>query len=426
MTGQQRMELLRARRAFLVLTGLRWFHVAQVVPVFVLVPTSRGLSLAELGVGLAVYSTTVGILELPTGGLADLVGRRTVLTVSAATTVSAYAVFLLAGDLAGFALAFVLLGASRALDSGPLESWFVDRALQLDPDFEPEDDLGRAETVVNGALAVGSISGVLVGTLVGGRVGGLAPIDWPVAVALGLAVVQLVAVRALMVEPVVVDRPTWRQALLGAPAQVLASGRLGWRDRGIRLVLVAEAMWGLGFVTVEYLWQPRVAELLPRVLDDPILLGVMNGAAFAAGAVGAWLVTGLRRRLGGRTDLAAMVVRLVEAGALLGLVAAGGLLAFLPLWLLAYAGNGATSPMHMAMLHRRVDPGRRATIVSVNSLAGMAGALVCSLTLVPLAEARGFGAAWALGAVALAVGAACYPLAARHPAPVAAEASAGI
>jgi hypothetical protein len=61
----------QARRRYLWLLGLRWFPVGLTLPVGVLLPLDRGLSLVDVGVAASLQGLVVLALELPTGGLAD-------------------------------------------------------------------------------------------------------------------------------------------------------------------------------------------------------------------------------------------------------------------------------------------------------------------------------------------------------------------
>ena len=84
------------------------------------------------------------VLELPTGGLADTIGRRPLLLVAGAVAIASTAVFVLADTAALFAVALVLQGVFRALDSGPLEAWFVDTVHAVDPAAPIERGLSRS------------------------------------------------------------------------------------------------------------------------------------------------------------------------------------------------------------------------------------------------------------------------------------------
>src|SRR4051812_49517099 len=79
-------------RRFVFLTALRWFPVGLYIPVAVLLMQARGLDLATVGGLYAIYGIVTVALELPTGGLADVVGRRLVLVVAARTTALGLAV----------------------------------------------------------------------------------------------------------------------------------------------------------------------------------------------------------------------------------------------------------------------------------------------------------------------------------------------
>ena len=66
-------------RRFLILRATRWLPTGLLMPVLVLVLVDRGFSLAQIGVAAAGQGLMVFLLELPTGGLADALGRKPVL-----------------------------------------------------------------------------------------------------------------------------------------------------------------------------------------------------------------------------------------------------------------------------------------------------------------------------------------------------------
>ncbi|HET9757386.1 MAG TPA: MFS transporter, partial [Candidatus Limnocylindrales bacterium] len=152
-----------ARRRYLVLTALRWLPVGLLIPIFVLVPLSRGLTLTEIGVVFAVQGLVVLALELPTGGLSDSLGRRPVLLLAGVLAVVSMSIFTVAHTTPMFIVAMAFQGIYRALDSGPLEAWYVDATLASDPDAEIEHGLGRGSAVLSVAIALGALlSGALV------------------------------------------------------------------------------------------------------------------------------------------------------------------------------------------------------------------------------------------------------------------------
>ena len=97
-----------ATRRYVGLTALRWLPVGLSAPVTVLLASARGLSPADIGVVLAVYSVVTLLLELPTGGLADALGHRLVLVLAGLLTTGGLLLLVVADSTAAFALAWAL------------------------------------------------------------------------------------------------------------------------------------------------------------------------------------------------------------------------------------------------------------------------------------------------------------------------------
>src|SRR5688500_18632068 len=119
----------------------------------------RGLTLAQIGLAVAAQGLVVLLLELPTGGLADALGRRPVLLTAAAVNLASLALFVVADTFALLVAVWLLQGVYRALDSGPLESWYVDASLAADPDAAYEKGLGQGGTVLGLAISAGALFG---------------------------------------------------------------------------------------------------------------------------------------------------------------------------------------------------------------------------------------------------------------------------
>lgn len=62
--------------------SFHWFIIGLFFPIMVLVQLEKGLSLLEVGTTSAIYSATIILLELPTGGMSDSIGRKKVYLIS--------------------------------------------------------------------------------------------------------------------------------------------------------------------------------------------------------------------------------------------------------------------------------------------------------------------------------------------------------
>ncbi|MCS5498623.1 MFS transporter [Cnuibacter physcomitrellae] len=400
------MSALSARsleRRFLLLTSTRWLQVGVVFGLTILLALQRGLSIAEVGVLLSIQGFVVLALELPSGSLADSLGRRPVLLLAAIAAIAATVLVVIATDFVGFALALLVQGVFRALDSGPLEAWFVDA---LGPDVAPAHvarSLGRGSTVLGASIAVGSAAG---GLLVWwAPVPGLDPLLLPFLVALAIEIVHLVLLAVLVDEPRVRrarpaplaradDLPSRRAspwATLRAAIRVVA------RDRVLRCLVLVEVAWALAMIGFETLTPIRLAELTDAV-DAAAIFGPASAVAWGVFAAGSALCAFLVPRLGVvRVAIAARILNGVFV-AVMGLLA--GVVGLLVGYCLAYLAHGAAGPAHNALLHQRADARTRATVLSVNSL--VAGGSTSLLLLVVLPLSEGLGTAPVLVAVGLA------------------------
>src|ERR1044072_5748062 len=188
-----------ARRVFLSLTFTRWFPVGLVVGLMPLLALERGLSVAETLLASSLAGFVVFVLELPTSGFADAFGRRPVFVAAAIVNVVSSCAYLVAHSFWAFAVAAALTGVFRALDSGPLEAWFVDTVHATEPGADVDQSLSAESAVLGVSIAVGALVS-----------GGLVfwdplPVEsallLPFAVFAVLNVVHLAAVLTLLKEP---------------------------------------------------------------------------------------------------------------------------------------------------------------------------------------------------------------------------------
>ena len=398
------MSARQARRRYLVLLALRWLPTGFLVPVLILLMLERGLTLAQAGLVSAVTGVTVLLLELPTGGLSDSLGRRPVLLASAAASLASIALLLVADSLVLFVVAAVLTGLFRALDSGPLESWYVDAALAADPAADLTKGLSAGGTVLGVAIATGS--GLAGGLVALDPVRALDALAVPVLAALVLQVAGLAATALLLVEARPAGEPvTLRASVLAVPSTI-ASGLRLLRAPVLACLVGVEVTWGLGMVTWEQLLPVRLAEVAGDRDVAAALLGPAASAAWLCSAAGAAAVPWLTRRLG--TAVAAAALRVAQGTTVAVMAVAAGPVGVLAAFLVTLVVHGASNPAHRVLVHRQVDASRRNTVLSLNSMAGFGSFALGAVVLSALADATSVAAAIVTGAVVLALGAPLY------------------
>jgi MFS family permease len=396
----------RLTRQFVLLRALRWLPVGLVLPFIVITPEARGLSIGEIGAVFAVHSVVLIALEVPSGALADTVGRRRVMLAGAVLTVVSLLLFAVAQSIIAFMASVGLLAAGRALISGSLEAWYVDSLRLLDPSAPLTRGLSRGTAAEGIAMALGAlVAGGLV-TLAGSGEGGDGTLSGYSVAALAGAlagVAYLVAIAALVHESPGQRHAAAAGASIGRRAGVVfATARREFAESVVvRVVVITGVALGMSFTAVELLWQPRLADLLTGSGSHGFAFGGLGAAAMVAVAIGAALSARLNRRLGVRVGYVLALAFAAVCVALLG--APQSAAGFVLVYLLAYLGMGLAEPMHFELLNDAVGATARATLISAESLATQAGALVANLSVGLLASSRGPALAWALAGTLLTV-----------------------
>lgn len=400
MTGAE-LTPRQAQRRYIGLTALRWLPIGLSAPITVLLMTSRGLSPADIGVAVAVYGLITLLLELPTGGLADAIGHRPVLLVSGLLGIAGLLLLVVADSLPMFILAWATHGAGRALDTGPLEAWYVDTVHAADPGADVTTGLSRAGAADGAGLSLGAILGGLIPLLAGDDSGALAV---PLLVAAALTGISLIGVALLVVPLRHADRSGTGALSAGVrevPRVVRATAVLVSRDRVLRLLLVISFLTGTVLTALELLGPLQFADLAGSLRAGSAAFGVVMAVSFAAAAVGSLLAPAARRWARGSVAWASVAFSLLAAATVVAVALAPTVLVAAVAYALFYLFNGGGWPLRQQLMHEQTTSAQRSTTVSAKSLALMLGGMLGSLLLPRLAEAAGNPAAFLAAAGAL-------------------------
>ena len=394
-------------RRFVLLRALRWLPLGLVLPFLVITPESRGLSLGQIGAVFAVHSGVAIALEVPSGVLADTIGRRRMLLAGAMLTAVSLAIFAVAEAVVTFMASLALLAAGRALISGSLEAWYVDSLRILDPAAPLSHGLSRGTAAEGIAMALGALAG---GGLVTVSGYGLAAVAGALA-ALG----YLAAVAALVGEPRASSHAWPSSAAVASRArEVFRTARAEAAGSvAVRVVVLTGVALGMSFTAVELLWQPRFGDLVGHAQAHGLAFGALAAASMLAVALGAGVSTTVNRRIGLRLGYLLALAFAAVCIAVLG--APGSPVAFAAVYLFAYLALGVADPMHFELLNDAVGPTARATLISAESLAAQAGALCANLSVGALASVHGPALTWALAGMFLAVSVLTAAFALRRP-----------
>ncbi len=403
------------RSTFWLLTGLRWLPAGLVIPVFALLPLDRGLTIAELGAAAATQGIVVLCLELPTGGLADSLGRKPVLLASAVMALAAYVTFALAQTPLAFALASGLSGVYRALDSGPLNAWYVDAVTNEVPGPDRATVVARglsgAGTVVGFSIAGGAVaSGLLVAWAPFGREDSLVA---PYVVAAALVLVQITATTVFMTEDRRGGRSGVWRSVRATPVVIGAGIGLLRRSRALRALVAVELFWGFGMIAFEVFTPIRLSELLADRDVAATVMGPVTAGGWGIAAIGAAAVPLLLRRW--TLTSISVTLRLVQGATVVGMGLAWGPIGLVVGYLATYAVHSAAGAAYETLLHEQVDNEHRATVLSLASMAMQPAGSIGAVVLGMIATGASTGTAIVVGGAVLALAAPLFLVRQRGP-----------
>jgi predicted MFS family arabinose efflux permease len=392
------VRLRDIRRRFLILSALRWLPAGLLIPVLTLLLIERGFTVTEIGVVLSVQGLTVFVLELPTGGLADSLGRRPVLLFATALDAAALIVLLVADSIGPYVVVALLMGVYRALESGPLDAWAVDALHEIDDDADVESMLGSSGTVTGIVIAAGALASA--GLVASDPFDSVDVLVLPVMIAVVGRLADVIGIAVLMRE----RRPR------SGNAEIIASVRevptvirntLGAvrSSRVLAALIAVEFFWGFGMVTFETFVPIRIAEVADGTARAASIFGPAVTVAWLISAAGAWLGPKLAQRAG--TAATAMMLHAVQAASVVGMAVVAGPLGVVGLYLATMGTHGALNPLYKALLHRQASPANRTTVLSAASMAGFPGFAVGGVLLGLVADASSITAAMVAGAIAL-------------------------
>ncbi len=400
---------------YALLVGLLELAIAVPMPVLVLHMTGRGLDLAVIGLAFTIRAVLVVVLELPTGGLADAIGRRPVALASQLFTGASFlALLFVTGPFVAMVYA-LLQGVGAALHSGALDAWYVDELKRLEPEVPLQPHLA--------AVNVFQAGGMLVGTALGGMLPTLTSrldLPWPltgfgVALFAGLVmrVVVWVFTYFLMREPV---KPQGGDPVgVGAVPVILKDAFVLSRTiPQVRWLLVAAAASGLAMVSLETFWQPIAAFTFGSDPSDSLafgLLGTLSGVALLAGglAVMQW-----GKNFPGGPAALAGVSTVLRGGAMLMFALIASSWGLAASFALAYFALSTSNVPHDTLLHDAIPSKRRSAMMSVHSLVFFGGIAIASGPLGWLATQSGPRLALGLAAGLTIVSSLAYVAVARH------------
>ena len=402
-------------RTYLAITGLFNLAMSLIWGIDTLFKLRAGLDILEVMLTNAAFTLGMMIFEIPTGVVADTLGRRVSLLLCLVTlfvTTLAYAAIPRLGlGFGAFAVVSVLLGLGYTFYTGAVEAWLVD-ALKASGHAGPlEAVFARGHTVFGVAMLVGTVGGGLLG-----QVDLALPYVVRAAVVIPLFVLAWRSMRDLGYAPRALE-------LRRVPAEmrrVFLEGMRYAASHGVVRPVMLASLVSMSFMIFGfYSWQRYFLDLLGR--DLVWVSGVIAALVALSMVAGNALVGPVSRLLRDRTALLAVTTAaqavLVVASGLVGGGPVGGAPpswafgAAVGFYLLYGVAIGCAMPVKQAYLNDHIPSAQRATIISLDSFFANAGGVAGQWGWGSLAKMRSIADAWVYAGVTLLLGVPLYRMA---------------
>jgi MFS family permease len=350
-----------------------------------------GLTNLEAFAANAFFTVGMVVFEVPTGIVADTIGRRTSYLLGTVTLAASTLFYVLLWQIEApfweWAIASMLLGLGFTFFSGAVEAWLVDALAATGFTGEIETVFGRGQ-IVTGA-------GMLTGSVAGGFIAAQISLGAPFVLrGVVLAVMFVVAFR--MMHDVGFTPEKGGRPLAEMRKIAEASIEYGWRVPAVKWLMVEALFTGGVGIYGFYALQPYLLELY----GDPEAYQVAGlVAAVVAGAqiVGGMAAPRIRRLFKRRTSALLLTATLSAASlAVMGAIESFAVvIAAVVVWGLLFA---ATMPIRQAYLNGLIPSRQRATILSFDSMMTSSGGVWAQPALGRAADAWGYAPSYLIAA----------------------------
>lgn len=367
---------------YLFTSGLFTLAVSLIWGVNTLFLLDAGLDIFQVMLVNAAASAGMMFFEVPTGVVADTIGRKASFLFGIATLFVSTLLYLASAvyewGLWGFVGAALLVGAGFTFQSGAVDAWLVDALDHVEHEMPRENVFARGGMVFGIAMFAGTLAGGFLGQI---------DLALPFVVRAGILVLAFLITLFMMREIGFEPRPL-KISTIGVETRKIASAgvRYGWRDPVVRPLLLISVLQGTFMMYFFYASQPYALMLLDR--EDLIwVAGAVTALFGLAGVVGNTMVGRLMRtRWAGRpaSVLAActiLIALLIAGMGFVGIVTpeGGSVVSFAAMVVLFGASGvlfGILEPIRKAFINRHIPSAQRATVLSLDSFAEELGGMV--------------------------------------------------
>jgi len=350
-----------------------------------------GLSNLEAFAANAFFTLGMVLFEVPTGIVADTVGRRASYLLGTLTLTASTLLYVLLWQIEApfwqWAIVSILLGLGFTFFSGAVEAWLVDALTATGFTGAMESVFGRGQIVGGAAMLTGSVAG--------GFIAQQTSLGVPFVLR-GIVLMVMFVVAFRLMHDVGFTPAKGGNPLAEMRKIASASIDFGWRVPAVKWLMVQALFTGGVGIYGFYALQPYLLELYgdPEAYQIAGLVAAIVAGAQILGGLAAPRIRGIFHRrtsaliaTAGLSALSLGLIGIFESfWAVIGLIVVWGLL------------FAATMPIRQTYLNGLIPSRQRATILSFDSLMGSSGGVWAQPVLGRAADVWGYAPSYLLAA----------------------------
>lgn len=366
---------MKTHRYTIILT-LNYFSQGLLVAVISLIFLDNGLLFSDIALAMGIYAITVGLLELPTGLIADRIGRKRVFLIALIVQAVSFIILIVGHGTFAVLSGMFFFGAGRAFASGSFEALFIDRY----SDAYGVCVMSRAIRI----LSVSEAAGLAAGALVGGFLPVLASHYLPyLSSVYDIDLVMRFVLSFLLIILVKVwipkDMPEKNACESSIATQIKNSFQVIQKGKNMKYLLISVIATGFALCVLEAYWQPQLLDLLGGgalntgplgILSVLYLLSVMVGNMLSAKIIDHHIEFAKRLYL---------ICRIAMGLSLLLLLIQGTVFGFFMIYCAFYFFFGSANIVEGTLINADTPNRYRASVLSTQSLIGQIGMLIASV-----------------------------------------------
>jgi len=377
------MKLYRNIKIDYLFTVIRNIDMSSYI--WVLYLTYKGMSLLEIGLLEGIYHVTSMIFEIPSGAIADLLGRKKTIVAGQLCMSLACICMLFANGFWGFALSFFLQAFSANLNSGSEEALLYDSMKLCGMEDRFLKVRGRVNMLVEIAQAIAVVAGGILAEY---------SYEWCYGACAAIALLGFVT-ALFFTETPMEDGNVQRQEKMSMGRRLKEHFRVSIGilrdDKRIRNIVLYYAAIFTSYTMLFFYSQQYFYDMGLNKIQISFIMAVIGGVS----CLGALCSEKLYERLGkGVVTICAVVITVGIATYSLDSLP----VAVLALILASFC-NALLYPIQSVSLNQLIPSEQRATLISVDSMAFSVGMALLFPAVGALAD--GYGLAMVFGGLGL-------------------------